>query len=151
MSMSMNNQTDEDVYLTLMNRTLEIARSVLNHNGWHKGQLNWYFTELSKPKKLMNGQEAGYEIYKIQYGKDGEFSSEVNGIEAIAAKDSNGKDYFLIGALCDDPECMRFDASDIEIAAMIGRCAQVTEDYLKAYSHAWNEGDIKEDKEDEQV
>ena len=55
----------------------------------------------------------------------------------VAAKDGQGVDYFHIAALCDDPEVMRFDASDIEIAAMIGRCAQVTEDYLGAYPHAW--------------
>ena len=125
-----------DKYAELMNRTYKIAKMVLNHNGWHEGHRCWHFTELSEPKNLENGR-VGCRIYKIQYGEDGEYSDEVNGIGAIAAKDSEGVDYFLIGADCDDPEVMRFDASDVEIAAMIGRCAQVTEDYLRAYPHAW--------------
>lgn len=122
-----------DKCLEKMNKVYEIAQNVLNHNGWHKGHKGWCFTDQSIPRKCNNG----YEIVKIQYGKDGEYSDEVNGIEAIAAYDEKGINYFLIGALCDDPETLRFDASDIEIAAMIGRCAQVTEDFLGAYSHAW--------------
>ncbi len=122
-----------DKYLEKMNKVYEIAQNVLNHNGWHEGHKGWRFTDQSIPQKCDNG----YEIVKIQYGKDGEYSDEVNGIEAIAAYDCKDIDYFSIGALCDDPEILRFDASDIEIAAMIGRCAQVTEDYLRAYSHAW--------------
>jgi hypothetical protein len=126
-----------DEYEKLMDRTYKIAQAVLNHNGWHEGHKNWHFTKSSIPQKLSNGQ-LGWEIAKIQYGEDGEYGEEVNGIEAIAAKDCNGVDYFSIAALADDPETMRFDASDIEIAAMIGRCAQVTEDFLEAYNHAWN-------------
>lgn len=118
-----------DKYLERLNKVYTIAYKVLNHN-------IWAFDTSSKPTKLTNGQ-VGYQIEKIQCGKDGEFSAEVNGIEAIAAKDSKGIDYFLIGALCDDPQIMEFDASDVEIAAVVGRCAQITYDYLGIYTHAW--------------
>ena len=117
-----------DKYLELMNNAYNIAQKVLDDK--------WIFTESSTPKKLTNGQ-VGWEIGKIQYGKDGEYSSEVNGIEMIAARDCNNIDYFHISALCDDPQIIEFDASDIEIATMIGRCAQITEDFLGAYKHAW--------------
>ncbi len=118
-----------DKYLGRMQKTYEIAKNVLDHR-------DWYSTEQSTPRQLTNGQ-IGYEIAKIQYGNDGEYSNEVNGIAAIAARDHNGVDYFLIKALCDEPEVVRFDASDVEIAATIGRCAQITEDFLGACHHAW--------------
>ena len=117
-----------DKYFQLMSRTLNIAKKVLNAE-------QWYFSNLSLPKRLMDGEE-GWEIIKIQFGKEGQYPDEANGIEAIAAKDVDGFDYFLIGAICDDPIPLKFDASDIEIAATIGRCSQVIEDFNE-WSHAF--------------
>ncbi len=115
-------------YMNLMNRVYGISFQVLNHLGSHKDYKNWHFTDLSVPRNLSNGQ-CGSEIVLIQFKANGDNSSDDIGIEAVAARDCNGVDYFCIGASFDDPVSLNFNASDIEIAATIGWCAKLVEDY----------------------